>query len=194
MEPVLVHPVLRGTSISQSNRLFSRLSFHIPDVDHPADESNAIEGHSPGPIGRAFKISVGWPDLHGVDPGTQQMIVCHPSVFPAPSERGGSMTRVHVRFKDGDGECLGWVRLPLDPRLPRFYLHPRCKECGHLEAECHLCNSFASHWIEAARGELYLCPAHSFLAHAWEAEGFGEWVAYAPTVDCVCDPWRCGSP
>lgn len=78
--------------------------------------------------------------------------------------------------------------------LPRFLHGHICPACGEHLAACHLCAELATHFLEIDRGTLYLCSSHSALAHAWEDAGFGEYGAYAPTVDCECDPWRFGSP
>lgn len=88
----------------------------------------------------------------------------------------------------------GYTERVLRAELPRFFRDDACEECGQREAECHLCHEYASHFVETQRGTLYLCQEHSLLARAWEQAGFGEWGAYAPTVDCVCDPWPWGSP
>lgn len=78
--------------------------------------------------------------------------------------------------------------------LPRFLDSTGCPTCGEELAACHLCTNPATHFFDIDRGTLYLCSGHSALAHAWEELGFGEYGAYAPTVDCECDPWRLGSP
>lgn len=80
------------------------------------------------------------------------------------------------------------------PPLPRFLKSESCPTCGEHLAACHICTELATHFLEIERGTLYLCSRHSALAHAWEEAGFGEYGAYAPTVDCECDPWRFGSP
>lgn len=93
-----------------------------------------------------------------------------------------------VQPEDDRPEPIGRVE------LPQFFRDEPCEECGQLEAECHLCHAHATHFVEIPRGTFYLCQEHSVLARRWEQAGFGEWGAYAPTVDCECDPWRWGSP
>lgn len=103
------------------------------------------------------------------------------------------MTRIFHAVRTEDGQRR-YAEVGGEAKLPRFFMEEPCEVCGELEAECHLCEGYATHFLEVERGTFYLCSAHSFLAHAWEAGGFGEYAMYAPTVDCRCDPWRHGSP
>lgn len=103
------------------------------------------------------------------------------------------MTRVFQAVRTEEGQ-LHYFELGGEGVLPRFVMDEPCEVCGELEAECHLCQRYATHFLEVERGTFYLCSVHSFLAHAWEEGGFGEYGAYARTVECRCDPWRYGSP